>query len=137
MHVHNGNVGATAKRPKRDAPAPYVGLERHRGDFLLSVRPEGSQKIVAVPNVVDQAGISCFGDPEEGGTLYADGTAEPLRTLDLTEMCGTTDNYRACGPYDMNRHFIDCIRRGVQPETSFADAAKTMELVDAIYRSQI
>ena len=50
---------------------------------------------------------------------------------------GTTDNYRACGPYDMNLHFIDCIRRGVQPETNFDDATKTMELVDSIYHSQI
>ena len=82
-------------------------------------------------------GISCFGDPEVGGTLYADGKNEPLRTLDLTEMCGTTDNYRACGPYDMSLHFIDCIRRGVQPETNFDDAVKTMELIDAIYHKQI
>ena len=82
-------------------------------------------------------GISCFGDPEESLTLYADGKTEPLRTADLNDLAGSTDNYRACGPYDMNAHFIDCIRRGRQPNTNFDDALKTMELIDAIYRRQI
>jgi len=86
---------------------------------------------------IHATGISLFGDPEEGGKIYADGKNEPLRTLDLAEMCGTTENYRACGPYDMNLHFIDCVRRGVQPETNFDDATKTMELVNSIYHSQI
>ena len=82
-------------------------------------------------------GISCFGDPEEGGHIYADGKAEPLRPLDPFELAASRDTHRAFGPFDMNRHFIDCVRTGRQPETNFDDAVKTMELVDAIYRSQI
>ncbi|MFP4057819.1 MAG: Gfo/Idh/MocA family protein [Candidatus Brocadiia bacterium] len=82
-------------------------------------------------------GISCFGDPEEGGAVYADGQAEPVRTLDPFELAGSREPHRAFGPLDMNRHFIDCFRRGRAPATSLDDALKTMELVDAIYGAQI
>jgi virulence factor len=82
-------------------------------------------------------GISCFGDPEEGGHIYADGKTEPLRTLDPLELAGSTESHRAFGPYDMNRDFVACIRAGRQPQTNFDDAVKTMELCDTIYRSQI
>ena len=82
-------------------------------------------------------GISCFGDPEEGGLVFADGKAEPLHTLDPRKLAKSDDSHRAFGPYDMNKHFIDCIRRGRQPESNFDDALKTMELVDAIYAAQI
>ncbi len=82
-------------------------------------------------------GISAFGDPEEGGRVFADNKKEPLRTLDPFELAGSKETYRAFGEYDMNAHFISCIRRGVQPETNFDDALKTMELVERIYRSQL
>ena len=41
------------------------------------------------------------------------------------------------GFYGENRHFIDCIKEKNMPDTNFADALKTMELVAWIYRSQI
>lgn len=82
-------------------------------------------------------GISCFGDPEEGGRVYADNQLEPVEVLDPFELSGSREGYRAYGPYDMNHHFIECIQQGQQPETNFDDAVKTMELVDAIYQSQI
>ena len=41
------------------------------------------------------------------------------------------------GAWDLNAHFLDCIRRGLPPETNFDDALKTMALVDAVYSSQI
>jgi len=86
---------------------------------------------------VHAPGISAFGDPEEGGRVYADNKKEPIHTLDPFELAGSREPHRAFGEYDMNAHFIDCIRRRVQPETNFDDAVKTMELIDAIYRSQI
>ena len=82
-------------------------------------------------------GISAFGDPEEGGRVYADNKKEPLRTLDPFELAASRETHRAYGEYDMNLHFVSCIRRGVQPETNLDDALKTMELVDRIYRSQL
>ena len=92
-------------------------------------------------------GISCFGDLEDGGSVFADGKLEPIEILE-TMGNHDPDYYRQFGIADLivpksswhteaNQHFFDCIRSGKQPETSFEDATKTMELVDAIYRNQI
>lgn len=86
---------------------------------------------------IHSPGISVFGDPEEGGALYADNQVEPIRSLDPFEMCGSNEEFRAYGAFDVNDHFIRCVQTGKQPETNFADATKTMELVDEIYLSQI
>ena len=86
---------------------------------------------------IHSPGISFFGDPEEGGQLYADNKTEPIDELDPTVLAGSAEDYRAFGPYDINRHFVDCMLKGKDPETNFDDATKTMELVDAVYRSQI
>ena len=50
---------------------------------------------------------------------------------------GLDADYRAFGAYDLNRHFVDCLLKEKKPETHFDDAVKTMELVDAVYGSQI
>ena len=39
------------------------------------------------------------------------------------------------GFWHENRHFIDCVREGRQPLTHFADAAKSMELVEQIHQA--
>ena len=82
-------------------------------------------------------GISFFGDPEEGGQLYADNKTEPIEELDPCTLAGSTEEFRTFGAYDTNRHFVDCILKKKAPETNFDDAIKTMELVDAVYDSQI
>ena len=51
----------------------------------------------------------------------------------LNNMCARI----ACGPLDLNRYLISCIRRGIQPTTNFNDAVKTMELIEAIYQHRI
>ena len=82
-------------------------------------------------------GISVFGDPEEGGQVFADGKVEPVEILDPFQLCGSDEEFWAYGPYDTNAHFMKCIQTGKQPDTNFEDGIKTMELVDAIYQSQI
>lgn len=82
-------------------------------------------------------GISFFGDPEEGGKLFADNKLEPVQTLDPFALSKSREQHRAFGAYDTNLHFIECVQQGRQPETNFADALKTMELVNSIYHSQI
>ena len=93
-------------------------------------------------------GISCFGDLEEGGQIYADGNTKPAKQLTPLAKEHDPNYYRSFGiseinipkstwHTDVNHHFLNCIRNNKQPETCFADALKTMELVDAIYRSQI
>ncbi|MDE2887901.1 MAG: Gfo/Idh/MocA family oxidoreductase [Gemmatimonadota bacterium] len=86
---------------------------------------------------IHSPGISVFGDPEEGGRVFADNKDEPVEVLDPFRLGGGDDTWRAYGAYDINRHFMDCVRVGKQPETCFDDAVKTMELVDLIYQSQI
>jgi len=86
---------------------------------------------------VHSSGMSMFGDPEEGGQIYADGKVEPVRELDPWALSKSREDHVAYGAYATNRHFIDCIKSGKQPETNFEDAAKSMELVDAIFDSQI
>ena len=86
---------------------------------------------------VHSTGISMFGDPEEGGQVFADGKVEPVQSLDPWILSESEQPHVAFGAYAINRHFIDCVKTGQQPETNFEDAAKSMELVDAIYDSQI
>ncbi len=82
-------------------------------------------------------GISFFGDPEEGGRIYTEGKVEPTKILDSHKISRSQKPYRAYGEHTMNRHFLDCIRENRQPETNLEDAVKTMELVEAIHRSQM
>ena len=82
-------------------------------------------------------GISCFADPEEGGHIFTDGNIEPTERLDPAELSGSHEAYRAFGEYDMNRHFIECVRKKRPMEVSLDDALKTMELVDAVHHSQM
>ena len=82
-------------------------------------------------------GVSFFGDPEEGGKLFAENRLEPVEEVDPFALAGSREAYAAFGALDTNRHFVDCVRRGRQPETSLDDAVKTMELVDAVYGNQI
>ena len=86
---------------------------------------------------VHSAGVSMFGDPEEGGQVFADGNVEPVQTLDPWALGKSREAHVAFGAYAINRHFIECIKTGRQPETNFEDAAKSMALVDAIYDSQL
>lgn len=83
------------------------------------------------------AGISFFGDPEEGGRLYADNKIDPVEVLDPFELACSRESHRAFGAWDTHLHFLDCLRRDQAPETRFDDAVKTMALVDAVYGNQI
>ncbi len=82
-------------------------------------------------------GISCFCEPELDGQaeIYIEGgEAEVVTTIDAT---GNDLRHHTYGFFNQSRHFVDCIRDNVEPETCFADATKTMELADRIYRGQM
>jgi predicted dehydrogenase len=68
-------------------------------------------------------------DPEKGGVIYA--AKEQPHQLDAAEMAGGQEMFRI-GFYQQACHFIDCVKAGKQPDTSFADALHTMKLCDAI-----
>jgi len=77
-------------------------------------------------------GISAFLNPNDKGYLYADGQEVP-EVWDTREVAGSAETFKYYGFFGENRHFIDCILHDREPETNFFDAAKTMELVQAIY----
>ncbi|MBI3944437.1 MAG: Gfo/Idh/MocA family oxidoreductase [Armatimonadetes bacterium] len=81
-------------------------------------------------------GISAFIDGDDKAIIHQSGQEDPL-VLDTRAVAGSSDSRTYYGFAGENRHFIDCIQEGHQPETCFADAVKTMELVERIYRSQI
>ncbi len=80
--------------------------------------------------------ISAYAEPDDRAVIYRDGSLEPEVILN-TEAAGSDAPHRYLGFYDENRHFIDCIRSGQQPQTCFADAVKTMELVERIARERL
>ena len=86
---------------------------------------------------IHSPGVSVFGDPEEGGSVYADTNTEPVQSLDPYALSKSKEIHVAFGAYATNLHFVQCMQKRKQPETSLDDAVKTMELVDSVYRSQI
>jgi len=78
-------------------------------------------------------GASAFINPDYESVIHADGE-EFVERLDAREIARSDQFYRYYGFFDENRHFIDCVKSGTQPAASFADAIKTMDLVDEIYR---
>jgi virulence factor len=81
-------------------------------------------------------GISAFVNPDFEAVIHRDGSLFAEK-LDTKEVAGSPDNYKYYGFWGENRHFIDCVKSGQEPETSFADAVRTMELVDAIYHNRL
>lgn len=76
--------------------------------------------------------ISCVIAPEESAVIHEAGK-EPER-LDAAELAGGPEPFRI-GFLQENRHFIDCVKAGRQPDTNLADALNTMKLCDAIMQS--
>jgi len=81
-------------------------------------------------------GISAFIDADDKAVIYSDNKPEG-QILKAQEVAGGTENHISYGFCSENRHFIDCVKQKRMPDTNFADALKTMELVERIYRSQI
>lgn len=81
-------------------------------------------------------GISAFVDANDKAVIYSDNKEEG-QILKTQEVAGSPENHKFYGFYGENRHFIDCVEQKQMPDTNFADAFKTMELVGRIYGSQI
>lgn len=83
-------------------------------------------------------GIIAFADPEADAKIYTEGNKEAEVIL-AESMTGEKDpdSYKNTGFFHEDRHFIDCIKSKTLPQTNFAEAYKTMDLVDRIYHNQI
>jgi len=82
-------------------------------------------------------GISCFCEPEvdRGAEIYVEGQGP--ETISTVAAAGTDARHHTYGFFGENRHFVDCLKANIEPETCFADATKTMELADRLYRNQM
>ncbi|MCC6444650.1 MAG: Gfo/Idh/MocA family oxidoreductase [Armatimonadetes bacterium] len=81
-------------------------------------------------------GMSAFINPDVSATLYLNNDNEG-KTITTQQAAESDKQYCYYGFYHEDRYFVDCIREGHEPQTHFGDAAKTMELVERIYRGQI
>lgn len=82
-------------------------------------------------------GISAFINPNDKASIYSDNKAEPEVISTFDAAGGSREPHRYYGFFDENRHFVECLLQEIEPETCFSDAAKTMELVDLIYKNSI
>lgn len=64
---------------------------------------------------------------EGKGRVYVDGDYQGVE-YDTREVAGSDEWYVYAGYRAKNREFIDCVRSGRQPDSSFEDALKTMEI---------
>ena len=81
-------------------------------------------------------GISAFVDGDDCARIYQDNKADAsIRTAD--EAAASSETHKSYGFFFENRHFIDCVKANRQPQTCFADATRTMELVDRIYVARL
>jgi len=93
--------------------------------------------ISAYVNATDPDGKAMIYTSEEAGRDWEWRRKGEAFELDMTEVAGGEERFKWYGFYAENRHFIDCVKEGKQPQPNFADGFKTMELVDRIYHSQI
>lgn len=93
----------------------YVGARRH----VFEIHGEG---------------ISAYCNPDADTLVYADNKAEPL-VLPTRQVAGSDENRTYYGFAGENRHFIDCVKSGTQPQTNFNDALKTMLLIESLYKN--
>lgn len=76
-------------------------------------------------------GICVETEHERNGYLYTDGDTVGVE-FDTKEIAGSDEFYVYGGFQAKNREFVDALKMGVQPESNFADAVKTMEVAEKI-----
>jgi predicted dehydrogenase len=71
-------------------------------------------------------------------SMAAQGAAEErVETLDGIAIAGSAEYHKYYGYFQEDRHFVDCIRAGRQPETSIDDAVLSMEMVEMLQANVI
>lgn len=77
------------------------------------------------PNICAEA------EHEVGGALYADGDTTGVK-FSARDFTGSDEHFISAGFQAKNREFIDALKEGVQPQSHFGDALKTMEVAEVI-----
>jgi virulence factor len=79
--------------------------------------------------------ISACVDAERQSYIVADsGQPEVFESKSFGQALGGKPEHWL-GFWHESRHFIDCIREGIQPSSNFSDAIKTVELIQRIYEA--
>lgn len=85
--------------------------------------------------------ITAYVDADRESWLVSDnGQPESISSAEFARASVPADEelrpYHWLGFWHENRHFIDCVKTGRQPSSHFADAVKSMELVEEILRAR-
>ena len=81
--------------------------------------------------------ISAFVDVEKSAVIYGSTKDKTPKILDTKEFVGSTEFIEYLGFHKQAEHFVDSIVANEKPMPDFADALKTMELVEQIEKGGI
>ncbi len=83
-------------------------------------------------------GIAAYIEPPDRAFIYEKNrvhiSPKPCEILEGDRLAGSSEIRKSQGFFAEHQHFIDCIKKDIQPETFLEDAAKTMELVNVIQK---
>jgi predicted dehydrogenase len=82
------------------------------------------------------AKVSILCEPEIEMVMIEQGVTE-RRKLSAREAAHSEEARMIGGYKQENDHFIDCLKSRRQPQTHFADAARSAELVERIWRGKL
>ena len=102
--------------------------------WLFEIHAKEASAYINATGPDDQASIFAGEDVGKDGRWRREGDAF---RMSMAEAAASHEHFLCQGFYAENRHFIDCIKAGKQPQTNFADGVKTMTLIERIYHSQI
>lgn len=120
------------EKPFENAFYALVEFERGRVGVLLANWASGGR---VHRFELHTMGASAYVDPDDRAWIYKRGSLKDVVTTQEAARSGEWIIYY--GFYHENRHFIDCVKEGREPETSFKEAVKTMKLVEDIYREAL
>jgi len=130
------HVYATVRRMYNDWDNVFNVLMTYEGDAvgILTANRASGTRYERVE--VHGRGILCTIRAPHSAEIWTDDGKEP--TLVTGEaLAGTDDQRITYGFLGESRHFLESLRDGVQPQPSFADAARTLALCEQLERGEL
>ena len=129
-------VHATVRRASVDEDNIFNALMTYESDAIgiLSANRDSGTRYERVE--VHGHGIMCSIFAPEYAEVFVAGAKQPL-VVTGEELAGTDDQRVTYGFLAESRHFLESVRDGVQPQPSFADAARTMRLCERLQDGEL
>ena len=128
-------VGAVTRESFKDQDAKYVALARFAGDrtgLLNCTWNSGARTLAAELH----GGCSvAFVEIESQFRFHHAGG--PPEVVTASQIAGSDAIHRVRGYFDEDREFIDCVKSGKKPANDLEDAAKSMQLAERLYFSEL